>query len=394
MNWIKRTYLTSLLICAVALGGICSARPAQAIPAAQSPAGATVRAIGTVQSVKGSAITLKTDTGAQVDATIQDSTRLLRIQPGQKSLKDAMPLKLQDLQIGDRVLVVGVKPEGSAEVLASSIIAIKRSDLALRQQQEQEEWEKHGAGGIVRTVDPETGAITLAPNAAGKVITVETTEGTIFRRYAPGSVRFQDAKASTIAEIKPGDQLRARGALSADGTQLAAVEIVSGAFENIAGTVVSVDANSNRLTVLDVMTKQPVTVMVTPSSELRQLPESEARAIAMRVHGAHGPSARPGGAPPSAGPNLDQLLKQLPPMPLADLHKGDMVMIVSTEGAAPGSSTAIKLVSGVAPILTASRGGDQGKTLESLWSGFGSTGGGEDSGGAGGGAGGAAPRQK
>lgn len=395
MNRIKRIYLTSLLSCAVALGGICWARPAQAIPAAQSPAGATVRAIGTVQSVQGSTVTLKTDAGAQVNATIQDSTRLLRIQPGQKSLKDAMPLKLQDLQVGDRVLVLGAKPEGSAAVLASSIIAIKRSDLALRQQREQEEWEKHGAGGIVRSVDLETGAITLAPDAAGKVITVETTKETIFRRYAPGSVRFQDAKASTISEIKPGDQLRARGMLSADGTQLAAVEIVSGAFENIAGTVLSVDPNSSRLTVLDVMTKHPVTVMVTPSSELRQLPESQAREIAMRVHGAHGPSAHANGAPPpAAGPNLDQLLKQLPPMPLADLHKGDMVMVVSTEGTAPGSSTAIKLVSGVAPILTASRGGDQGKTLESLWSGFGSTGGGEDSGGAGGGAGGAAPRQK
>lgn len=393
VNRIRRTIFTNLLACAIALAGICAAAPARAIPAAQSPAGATVRAIGTVQSVQGAAITLKTDAGAQLDVSVQASTRLLRIQPGQKSLKDAMPLKLQELQIGDRVLVFGAKPEGSNAVLASSIIAIKRSDLALRQQQEEQEWEQHGAGGIVRTVDPETSIITLAPNAAGKAITVNTTKATIFRRYAPGSVQFQDAKASTFAAIKPGDQLRARGTLSADGTELAATEIVSGTFENIAGAVVSVDPGSKRLTVMDLMTKHPVTVTVSASSELRQLPESEARSIAMRVHGAQNHSAASSAPPPAAGPSLDQLLKQLPPMPLADLHQGDMVMIVSTEGTTPGSSTAIKLVSGVAPILTASRGGNQGKTLQSLWSGFGSTGGGEESGGAGGG-GGAAPRQK
>lgn len=394
LNRIGTTSLKSLLVCAVVLLGICGVGPAQAIPAEQSPAAPTVRAIGTVQSIQGGAITLKTDAGAQVDATVQSSTRLLRIQPGQKSLKDAMPLKLQDLQVGDRILVLGVKPEGSKAVLASSIIAIKRSDLALRQQQEEEEWVKNGVGGIVRTVDPETGAITLAPNAAGKVVTVKTTKETIFRRYAPGSVRFQDAKASTFAGIKQGDQLRARGTLSADGTELSAAEIVSGTFENIAGTVLSVDPGSNRLTVMDLMTKHPVTVSVSPSSELRQLPESEASEIAMRVHGSQKPRARSNGAaPPAAGPSLDQLVRQLPPMPLSELHKGDMVMIVSTEGTVPGLSAAVKLVSGVAPILTASRGGNQGKTLQSLWSGFGSTGGGEESGGAGGG-GGAAPQQK
>lgn len=394
MNGIRRASFKCLLACAIAAGGFCLVTPVRAIPAAQSPASATVRAIGTVQSIQGSAIEIKTDTGTQVDATVQGSTHLLRIQPGQKSLKDAKPLTLQDLQVGDRILVLGVKPEGSKSILASSIIAIKRSDLTLRQQQEEEEWEKHGAGGIVKTVDPEAGTITLAPNAAGKIMTVKTTKETIFRRYAAGSVRFQDAKASTFADIKPGDQLRARGALSADGTELAAVEIVSGTFENIAGTVVSVDPSSNRLTVMDLMTKRPVTVAISPLSELRELPESEAREIAMRVHGAKKPSAHPSSAPPvTAGPSLDQLLKQLPAMPLSNLHKGDMVMIVSTEGTTPGSSTAIKLVSGVAPILTASRGGNQGKTLQSLWSGFGSTGGGEESGEAGG-AGGAAPQQK
>ena len=44
-----------------------------------------------------------------------------------------------------------------------------------------------------------------------KVVTVHTTKATIVRRYAPDSIQFDEAKPSTLADIKPGDQLRARG---------------------------------------------------------------------------------------------------------------------------------------------------------------------------------------
>ena len=66
---------------------------------------------------------------------------------------------------------------------------------------------------------------------------------TIIRRYAPDSVKFDDAKPGTLEQIKPGDQLRARGNKSADGNELAAEEIVSGAFRNVAGTVIATDAD-------------------------------------------------------------------------------------------------------------------------------------------------------
>ena len=58
---------------------------------------------------------------------------------------------------------------------------------------------------------------------------------TVVRRYAPGSVRFDQAVKRTLDQMKPGDQLRARGAKSADGATLEAEEIVSGNFRNLAG---------------------------------------------------------------------------------------------------------------------------------------------------------------
>jgi hypothetical protein len=47
------------------------------------------------------------------------------------------------------------------------------------------------------------------------------------------------------------------------------------------------------------------------------------------------------------------MLSRLPDSTLADMQKGDAVMIVSTEGGDSGAVTAITLLAGVEAILTA-----------------------------------------
>ena len=61
------------------------------------------------------------------------------------------------------------------------------------------------------------------------------------------------------------------------------------------------------------------------------------------------------------------MLSRLPPAKVADLQKGGAVMIVATEGATPGAVTAITLLSGVEPILTAAPAGSSASIL-SPWS--------------------------
>ena len=68
-------------------------------------------------------------------------------------------------------------------------------------------------------------------------------------------------------------------------------------------------------------------------------------------------AGRPGGAP-----DFQQMLSRLPASLLADLHKGDAVILVSTEGSA-GMGTAIQLVSGVEPILQAATNAGQAMML-------------------------------
>ena len=72
-------------------------------------------------------------------------------------------------------------------------------------------------------------------------------------------MRFDAARPSTLQEIQPGDQLRARGNRSADGTELTAEEIVCGSFRNVAGTVNSVDASAGTMNVQDLLGAATIT---------------------------------------------------------------------------------------------------------------------------------------
>jgi len=236
-----------------------------------SPAqSSTVRPVGTVKAISGNTIIVTTEAGSDVRVLVQESTRMLRIAPGQKDLKDAAPMQFEDLQVGDRMIVRGSLGADAKSVLASSLLVMKKADIQERQQQEREDWQKRGVGGLVQAIDAGSGTITLSTSASGanKTLTVRVPPGTIVRRYAPGSVRFEDAKPGTLEQIKAGDQLCARGSRSPDGTEITAQEIVSGSFRNVAGTVVSVSPDEDTIRIADLLSKKPVTVKITgiPSS--------------------------------------------------------------------------------------------------------------------------------
>jgi hypothetical protein len=358
---------------------------------AQVPASAgSTKPVGVVKAVTGNVITLATDAGSTVDILVQDSTRLVRIAPGQKDLKDAAPIQLREVQVGDRILARGKASDDGKSVAASSIVLMKESDVTAKQERDREDWQKRGVGGLVSKVDAGNETITLAAPALSqaKPVTIHLSKSTIIRRYSPDSVKFDDAKPGTLDQISSGDQVRARGVRSADGTELAAEEVVSGTFRNIAGLVTSTDAGSNTVTVTDLVTKKPVTLRITVDSQLHKLPPNVAQRIAERLRGDSpgGASAAPtpgGSAPPKANettpggngggsrqggvPDFQQMLKRMPAVTLADLQKGDALMIVTTQGTANTQPTAITLLSGVEPILSASPNSNRAAMLLSPW---------------------------
>jgi hypothetical protein len=360
---------------------------------------AVARRIGAIKAINGNAITLAPDSGPEVAVTVQPNARLLRIAPGARDLTNATPIQLQDLQAGDRVRVRGQATPDGASIAALEVIVISHSDLEARHAQERQDWQKRGLGGLVSAVDATAGIVTISVTSLGgkKEIAVHTSNTTVFRRYSPDSVKFDDAKPSSLQEIRPGDQLRARGARNADGSELTAEEIVTGSFRNIAGTVNSVDASAGTLIVQDLSSKKAVPVKITPESQLHKLPPEMAQRIAGRLKGSMPPgtpgaagSANSAAAPVAANgqsgsapnngtnssggamgggmrqggtPDLQQILNRMPAVTLADLHKGDAVLIVTTLGSTTGGGTAITLLSGVEPILQAAPSGSQAMML-------------------------------
>ncbi|MGA3160714.1 MAG: hypothetical protein ABSC77_05810 [Terracidiphilus sp.] len=374
--WMAQTVVgMALLVVALAAG-------------AQAP----VRFLGTVTAISGNTLSVKTDADGIHQVNVPATADLKRIAPGQKDLSAAEIIQFSNLETGDRVRVklAPNAPAGTEEAL--QIIAMKQSDLALKQQKDREDWQLRGVGGLVKSVDTATGVIVLSSGtgATAKTITVHTTKATSLKRYAPASVRFDDAKPAPMDAIHTGDQLRARGTKNADGMKIDAEDVVSGSFRNIAGTIVSLDAAISTLVVKDLATKKPVTVHIAADAQMKRLPDRMAQLLATRLKGNSGGSAAGGGSaqpsndysaqvqrggggqwgPPaghlgsqsegsgqSAGQNggqggdPQQMLNRAPAIQLSDLKKGDAVMLVSTDGTT--EVTAITLLAGVEPLLEA-----------------------------------------
>jgi len=359
-----------------------AAQPADSQPSA---AAAVSRSVGTVKSIGDKSLVVKTDAGAEVTVTVQEGTRILRLAPGQTDLKSATPMTLPEVQVGDRTLVRG-RPGENGGMAATSIVVMKQADVAQKQQHDLQDWQRRGAGGIVSAIDAASGAVTVAVTPTLSVA-VKTGKDTVFLRYASNSVKFADAQKGTFDQIKVGDQLRARGNKSADGKEIAAEEVISGSFRNIAGTISSIDAANNTVTVKDVLAKKSVVVKFNSDSQLRKLAPQMAQRLAFFLRGgaaqggpqpastgaptagaAPGAGAGPAAQRPGAGSaDFSQMLSRIPSITLADLQKEDAVMIVAMQGAGSGEATAVTLLGGVEPILTASPNGMSAAALFSGW---------------------------
>ncbi|HEX8812947.1 MAG TPA: DUF5666 domain-containing protein [Terracidiphilus sp.] len=340
---------------------------------------------GVITAISGSTLTIKTDSGESHQVTVGSDTDFKRIEPGQTSLSSAATIALTDLAVGDRVLLRGLDAAATADPLQpKQIIAIKAADMAQKQQKDLADWQKRGIAGLVKSVDAANGVITVTTGAGptAKTVTVKTTKATILRRYAPGSVRFDQAQPGPIDAIHAGDQLRARGDKNADGTEIAAEEVVSGTFMNLSGIIATVDAAGSTVSIKDLATKKPYTIHIGPDAQMHRIPDQMAQFIAARLKGtapagmaggqrpaaggAGGAGAGAGRAPGAGGGDPQQFLNRTPAIQISDLQKGQAIMVVATDGAGgnSGDVNVVMLLAGVEPLLEAPAARD----LLSNWS--------------------------
>jgi len=409
----SRNLLTIVVSCGLIVGAGVAGR-AQDAAAQKTAAAAYNKVIGEVTSIDsaGAKMTVKQDNGTATEVPLDANTSYMQVPPGEKDLRKATRIELKDVVTGDRVYARSRKIEGQDQTPAVSVIVMSSSDVAQQQEKSREEWQKRGSAGKVTAVDAaaKTVTITLQTAAGPKPVVVDTDDKTTFRRYAPESVKFADAKPSQFPDIAIGNNLRVLGDKSEDGTQIHAEQIISGSFRNIAGTVVSLDAASGQIKLNDLITKKPVTVTVNADTNLRKLPPFMASMIARMQSGgaAAGGAGAQGGAAPAGNAaagapggqhtggqwqgaggqgggqgmgqgggqgHMDpsQMLDRAPKFALTDLKPGDALVISSSNGADPSQATAIAVVAGVEPILAAApagaarRGGSNAGADGGMW---------------------------
>ena len=339
---------------------------------------ARARVTGTVVSVDaaGGRITLKSDKGDVTTVTTTEKSFLRRLPPGETDAKKATPAGVADIAAGDRVVASGQFGADEKSFEAHTVLVMPKASVEAVHAKEEEDWQKRGTTGIVTEVNP--AAKTIVIKAGRGQYTVEAAAAKEVLRYAKDSAKLADAKPGTLGEIRVGDELHVLGDKNADGTAITAEKLVSGSFRQIAATIDSVDVAGGTLRVKDLAIKKgPALVLkITPDTVIRKLPEQMAAMMARRYNstaaaGAGGAAGARGGGGnwPQGGQgtagagrgyggrgggDIKQMLDRLPAAQLADLKRGDAIMVSTTEGTDGTHLTGIMMLAGVEPLLTAS----------------------------------------
>ena len=356
------------------------------------------RVVGEVTAVDSStsALTVRTDSGETVGVTTDAKTTIRRLPPGETSLDKATAATFADVRAGDRVLAVGV---GSSGGVARQLILTTRAAAGAQGRDD-------GRRLLGRVVSVDASKRMIVVQTRGRetpeTVNVEVSNGAKLLHYAPDSSRTADAQPMSFAEIHVGDQLRATGERASEGTGFRAEEIVAGSFTRVAGQVVSVDAARNELTLKNEQTGQTFRVHVGQRTTLRRVtpefiktmneraeqmraqrearraeggeqsangngetrgggrPEGQAREGAAREggrgegggrEGRGGGGGRRGEGGGFGGAGGGQMFDSLPAITLAELKKGDGLLITATPGADASSVTAVSIVTGDADFL-------------------------------------------
>jgi hypothetical protein len=387
----KKRLITLGFAALLVLGGLPAAANAQV---ASTASGATRVAqqhvIGEVTAIDNAAgqMTVKTDAGAAVNVTVNAQTVYRRMPPGQTSLDKAETITSLDVKVGDRVLVPG-GANLAAGAAARQVIVMAREAVAARREQQRDDWRTRGVNGRVLSIDAAKKEITIESRTrdSAQTLTVVANPNTRLRRYAPGSLRPDDAVAGAFDDIRVGDQIRVLG--NREEFRVNAEEIISGTVSRMLGILEKVDPARNEVVVKDNQTGKSTVIALLPKTTLRRVPadfaetlargqqrrgtrenenlteaqraaQREQRAARRRERDNAGTGAttpggqeansprRPGGP---GGRNPQQMFENFPVITAAELKKGDAVMVMGTGTNDASRVMAATLITGDAEIL-------------------------------------------
>jgi hypothetical protein len=272
--------------------------------------------------------------GKPIVIHISPQTEVRRRAPESVKFDDAKPGTLDQIKPGDSLQARGTKNADGTEFTAQAIVSGTFRDIA----------------GTVVSTDAANNTITITDLATKKPVVVKVTTDSQLRKLSP-----KDAMG--FAMRLKGGAPGAAGAAAPGAGQGGRVWSGGGGQGNWRGAG---NAGSS-----------------SGAAGGSSLGGSGAGAPAGggpgMVAGQGGPGApgdtgggwRGGGA--GGPPDLQQIMNRTPTVTISELNKGDAVMLVATEGSASSRPTAITLLAGVEPILSAAPPGTSASTILSPW---------------------------
>ena len=301
--------------------------------------------LGTVTGFKPFEILLKSDTGENVAARFSTDTEVMQVPPGERDFSKATRAEVTDILAGDRIMAsyVADMPE------ARRIVLITSRDIAKRNEAEKLDWQVRGINGLALSHNGNEITVLVRTPEGNHEAVVTVTGKTNIRRYAPDSIKFTQAVSSTVAEIAPGDQVRARGAKSEDGSKLVADDVVFGTFLTRMGAITAVRREQGEIDIQEVTTKKPLTVRIAHDSQMKKMPDLRAMMTGSK------PTTTPG-----KPFDIQTAMQGLPAATFDDLKVGSAVLVTSTKGATPSTVTAIMLMANAGFLVQLAQGTGEG----------------------------------
>jgi len=316
------------------------------------------RVSGEVRSIDatGHKLLLTTNSGNMITVIVDEKTTYVRVPPGETTLDKATTISFTDVIVGDRIIVRGRIVEDRKSIPARQIIVMTKSDLQQREQRNREDWRKRGVTGRIIGLNTETKEITLGFRERESTMTIRTNEKVIFQRFPPDSVKFSDARPSSLSELKVGDQVRARGEKSVDGSSLMAEEIISGSFRMVGGSIQTISAETGQIKINNIDTNQPLTILIKKESVVRRVPSDVVRMIEARTSQKDPKTSATATTPNVSGSDggsgdIQEIIERLPPIQVSDLKPGELIVVSSTIGRDPSLVTAITVAAGLEDLV-------------------------------------------
>jgi len=286
------------------------------------------------------------DDGATVVVETCTATEVRRVAPGERSLEAAQTITLDELRAGDRLLI-SYAPSSPA---ARRIVVMAATAIATKNEAQRREWTERGVSGAVLSL--KAGEILLQQRSLTNETqtTVVLSAATQYRQYRTGSNSYTESQPASFEQIRKGDQVRARGAKSPDGTRIEAEEVVFGTFVTKAGKAISADAAANSLTVRDLDTDRPLSVRLTPASQVKRFPEFPA-APGMAGGASLTPRLQPAMPGPGGPPDIATMIERLPVFSLAEIRPGDTVVFSATPASGSGEMLAVVVLANAGMLV-------------------------------------------